>query len=74
MPQQVGAAVPGLLVMVIILGGIVSGIFTATESASVAVIYSILLTFFLYRTMTRRNFLISEAATETQVPAATGSK
>ena len=29
----VGAAVPGLLVMVIILGGVVSGIFTATESA-----------------------------------------
>src|SRR6476469_764529 len=33
--QAVGAAVPGLLVMVIVLGGIVSGIFTATESASV---------------------------------------
>src|SRR5690606_28703307 len=55
------AALPGRLVSVIILGGIVSGIFTATESASVTVIYSMVLTFFLYRTMTRRNFLISAA-------------
>ena len=59
--RAIGAAVPGLLVLVIILGGIVSGIFTATESASVAVIYSILLTFFLYRTMTWENFLKAAA-------------
>jgi tripartite ATP-independent transporter DctM subunit len=58
---SVAAAVPGLLVMVIILGGIVSGIFTATESASVAVIYSILLTFFLYRTMTWDHFMMAAA-------------
>jgi tripartite ATP-independent transporter DctM subunit len=55
------AAVPGLLVVVIILGGIVSGVFTATESASVAVIYSILLTFFLYRTMTWDHFMMAAA-------------
>ena len=59
--QAVGAAVPGLLVMVIILGGIVSGIFTATESASVAVIYSIVLTFFFYRTMTWDRFMHAAA-------------
>ena len=59
--RSIGAAVPGLLVMVIILGGISPGIFTATESASVAVIYSILLTFFLYRTMTWDNFLQAAA-------------
>ena len=47
--------------MVIILGGIVSGIFTATESASVAVIYSILLTFFFYRTMTWDRFMHAAA-------------
>jgi tripartite ATP-independent transporter DctM subunit len=58
---SVAAAVPGLLVMVIILGGIVSGIFTATESASVAVIYSTLLTFFLYRTMTWDHFMMAAA-------------
>jgi tripartite ATP-independent transporter DctM subunit len=58
---SVAAAVPGLLVMVIILGGIVSGVFTATESASVAVIYSTLLTFFLYRTMTWERFMMAAA-------------
>jgi tripartite ATP-independent transporter DctM subunit len=58
---SVAAAVPGLLVMVIILGGIVSGVFTATESASVAVVYSILLTFFLYRTMTWEHFMMAAA-------------
>ena len=31
------AALPGLLVIVIILGGILSGVFTATESAATAV-------------------------------------
>jgi tripartite ATP-independent transporter DctM subunit len=51
------AATPGLLIVVIILAGILSGVFTATESAAVAVVYSILLTFFIYRTMTRAKFL-----------------
>lgn len=45
------AAFPGLLVVVIILGGILSGVFTATESAAIAVIYSILLGLFLYRSL-----------------------
>lgn len=51
------AATPGLLIVVIILAGILSGVFTATESAAVAVVYSILLTFFIYRTMTRAKFM-----------------
>ncbi|MER2529932.1 MAG: TRAP transporter large permease [Candidatus Competibacter denitrificans] len=55
------AALPGMLVVVIILAGILSGVFTATESASVAVSYSILLTFFIYRTMTWENFLKAAA-------------
>ena len=38
-----------LFTMVIILGGILSGIFTATESASVAVIYAFCITMFVYR-------------------------
>jgi tripartite ATP-independent transporter DctM subunit len=59
--RSLAAAVPGLLVIVIILGGILSGVFTATEAASFAVIYSILLTFFLYRTMTWGNFLKAAA-------------
>ena len=39
----------GLMAMVIILGGILSGIFTATESAAVAVFYAILIGVFVYR-------------------------
>ena len=55
------AALPGLLVVVIILTGILSGVFTATESASVAVTYSIILTFFIYRTMTWEKFMVAVA-------------
>lgn len=55
------AAIPGLLIIVVILAGILSGIFTATEAASVAVIYTILLTFFVYRTMTWSNFVKAAA-------------
>ncbi len=39
----------GLLTAVIIIGGVVSGIFTATESAAIAVIYAFIITFFVYR-------------------------
>lgn len=33
----------------IIIGGVISGIFTATESAAIAVIYAFIITFFVYR-------------------------
>ncbi|MBZ0148056.1 MAG: TRAP transporter large permease, partial [Pseudorhodoplanes sp.] len=39
----------GLLTVVIIIGGILSGIFTPTESAAVACIYAFLVTMFIYR-------------------------
>jgi tripartite ATP-independent transporter DctM subunit len=39
----------GLMAMVIILGGILSGIFTATESAAIAVLWSFFVTMFIYR-------------------------
>jgi tripartite ATP-independent transporter DctM subunit len=42
-------AILGLLTIVIIIGGVVSGVFTATESASVAVVYAFIITFFVYR-------------------------
>ncbi len=42
---------PGLFVVVIIIVGILSGVFTATESASVAVIYALLVTVFVYRSL-----------------------
>jgi tripartite ATP-independent transporter DctM subunit len=39
----------GLLTVFIIIGGILSGIFTPTESAAIACIYSFLVTMFVYR-------------------------
>ena len=37
------------MTMVIILGGILSGVFTATESASIAVLWAFFVTMFIYR-------------------------
>ncbi len=42
-------AILGMLTMIIIIGGVVSGVFTATESAAVAVVYSFFITFFVYK-------------------------
>jgi tripartite ATP-independent transporter DctM subunit len=39
----------GLLTIVIILGGILSGVFTATESASIACVWAFFVTMFIYR-------------------------
>src|SRR5690606_13746494 len=39
------------------VGGIVAGIFTATESAAVAVVYALLVTVFVYKTMDRAAIL-----------------
>jgi tripartite ATP-independent transporter DctM subunit len=51
------ASVPGLLVVVIILVGILSGAFTATESASIAVAWALLVTVLVYRSLSWANFL-----------------
>lgn len=42
-------AILGLMTAVIIMGGVISGVFTATESAAVAVVYAFFITFFVYR-------------------------
>lgn len=47
-------AVWGLLLMVIILGGIYSGMFTPTEAAAVAAVYSAFVALFVYKDMTIR--------------------
>ena len=39
----------GLATLVIILGGILSGVFTATESAAIAVVWAFFVTMFIYR-------------------------
>ena len=50
----VGRAIPALLLPFIILGGILSGVFTPTESAAVAVIYAFLVSVLFYRSMKLR--------------------
>jgi tripartite ATP-independent transporter DctM subunit len=42
-------AVPALLLVVIVLGGILSGWFTATEASAIAVLYSLILAVIFYR-------------------------
>ena len=50
--QATRESIGGLLVIVIIMGGIYSGIFTPTEAGAVAVLYSIFLTTVWYKTLT----------------------
>jgi tripartite ATP-independent transporter DctM subunit len=47
--RAVADALWGLGTMIIILGGILSGVFTATESAAVACVYAFLVTMLVYR-------------------------
>jgi tripartite ATP-independent transporter DctM subunit len=60
-------SVLALLLPVIILGGILSGIFSPTEAAVVAAIYAIILSLFVYRTINWKKMLIiiKNAAIET---------
>ncbi|MBT0958878.1 TRAP transporter large permease [Alphaproteobacteria bacterium KMM 3653] len=44
-------AIPGLVTAVIIVGGVLSGVFTVTESGAFGAIYALLLTFFVYRSL-----------------------
>ncbi len=44
-------AIPSLLLIVIAIGGIVGGIFTATEGSVVAVVYSLILSLFFYKSI-----------------------
>ena len=50
-------AIPGLLLIAIIFGGVRSGVFTATESSCIAVLYALLITVFVYRQLTWEGFV-----------------
>jgi tripartite ATP-independent transporter DctM subunit len=50
-------AVPGIITALIIVFGIILGVFTPTESSAVAVLYTILIGAFVYRTLGPRRFL-----------------
>lgn len=48
-PKIIRDGLLGLFTIVIIMGGILSGIFTATESAAIGTLYAFIITFFVYR-------------------------
>ncbi|RVT46601.1 TRAP transporter large permease [Rheinheimera sediminis] len=47
--KKLAAAVPSLLMIVLVIGGIISGAFTATEAGAIAVVYSFILAVCVYR-------------------------
>ena len=51
------AAIPGMLAAVIIVAGVLSGVFTPTESSGVAVVYTILIAVFVYRSLSWDEFV-----------------
>ncbi len=60
------AAVPSLLLIGVVIGGIIAGIFTATEAGAIAVLYAWILSHFIYREMTfadLRTILLKSAET-----------
>src|SRR5699024_3208440 len=59
-------AIPAIIMPFIILGGIYSGIFTATEAAGVAVVYSFFVSVFVYKGINIKNITtVLTSATET---------
>jgi tripartite ATP-independent transporter DctM subunit len=56
------AAIPGLIAALIIVLGVLSGVFTATESSSIAVIYTIAVALFVYRSLTWELFVLATTA------------
>ncbi len=52
-------AIPGLLTAVIIVGGVLSGVFTVTESGAFGAIYAFVVTLLVYRSLTIEKFRIA---------------
>lgn len=57
-PRIIADGLLSLMTGVIILGGIFTGWFTATESGAIACVYAFLLTFFIYRDLPLRHFIV----------------
>lgn len=67
--RSLAAAAPSLLLVVIVMGGIVGGVFTATEAAGIAVAYATVLALAVYREIRVRDLpeILSSAASTTGV-------
>lgn len=57
MGQLFVSALPGLILIAIIFGGVRSGLFTASESSNIAVIYALLITALVYRSLPLTEFI-----------------
>lgn len=70
--RRIVAGFFGLLTAVIIIGGVISGVFTATESAAIAVAYAFLVTSLVYREINWRNLgiILSESLKTLAIVAA----
>lgn len=66
--QIVWQAVPSLLLIIIVIGGIIKGIFTATEGSVVAVVYSLILSL-IYKTIKVKDLygIIKDSAVTTGI-------
>ncbi len=53
------SAIPGLFTAVIIVGGVLTGIFTVTESGAFGAVYAFVVTVVVYRSMTWEKFVIA---------------
>ena len=53
------SAIPGLMTAIIIVGGVLSGIFTVTESGAFGAMYALIVTILVYRAMTWEKFKIA---------------
>lgn len=72
-PKKLGTAfvraIPALLTPVILLGGVYTGIYTPTEGAAIAVVYTILVSIYLYKNLTWKDIprIIAKNARSTGV-------
>ena len=62
-------ALPCLLLIIIVIGGIIFGVFTATEGSVVAVVYSLFLSLFIYRSISFKEIpqILKESAEMTGI-------
>ncbi|KER02740.1 TRAP transporter large permease [Photorhabdus temperata] len=62
-------ALPSLMLIVVIMGGIIAGIFTATEASAIAVLYSFVLAVLIYRevSITKLPKIILDSAVTTSI-------
>ncbi|MDC9613253.1 TRAP transporter large permease [Xenorhabdus khoisanae] len=62
-------AIPSLMLIVVIMGGIIAGVFTATEASAIAVLYSFMLAVVIYREVSFKQLpkIILDSAVTTSI-------